>query len=253
MLEFCLVLPIYLLIFGGTFLIFDITMAKLHLQESNRNLAWLQNDRYNNAEQLINKELYKRATAFYDTRNKLENNFSQYAGNVWSFGPETTTTDSDGNEIKEYKWGNRISDVFKDETVELKVNNGWADNLGLSGILDNDYMALYSGNMFLKMDKLSSVYIGAVGVSSVLFPLGRDVLPLYKSAYNLTRAFARDDKGNQIEEAAAANGEMLIMRKSGADQRADVRNVNKLFWTNIIFRSWPSNGTLGDIRLFLGL
>ena len=112
---------------------------------------------------------------------------------------------------------------------------------------------LKKGNMFLKMDKLSSVYIGAVGVSSVLFPLGRDVLPLYKSAYNLTRAFARDDKGNQIEEAAAANGEMLIMRKSGADQRADVRNVNKLFWTNIIFRSWPSNGTLGDIRLFLGL
>ncbi|MBQ9366908.1 MAG: hypothetical protein IJT83_03935, partial [Victivallales bacterium] len=46
MLEFILVLPLYLLLFGGTFLTFELTLARIYLQEANRNLAWLAEDRY---------------------------------------------------------------------------------------------------------------------------------------------------------------------------------------------------------------
>lgn len=256
MLEFCLVLPIYLLIFGGTFLIFDISMGKLHLQESNRNLAWLQDDRYNGSDNLINKELYKRATAFYDARNELEKKWEPMQ-DFWSFGvleevkdsSGKTVKDSEGNPVKEYHWGHRI-EKFKDESVEIDFNNGWADSLRLSGVLDNEYMDFYSGNMYLKMDKVSAVYIGAVGISSVLFSDGNTV-PLYKQAYILTRELAMKDNETVKDQAAAVNGEMLVLRRRKNETRNNVRNVNNLFWQNIIFRSWPSNGTLGDIGLFL--
>lgn len=256
MLEFCLVLPIYLLIFGGTFLIFDISMGKLHLQESNRNLAWIQDDRYNNSDKLINKELYKRATSFYDARNELEKQW-EATQSVWSFGSKEEIETANQECIAEYRWGHELSNGYKGNQVELAVNQSWADSLGLSGVLDNDYMSLYSGNMFLKMDKVSAVYIGAVGVSSVLFPSkynGEETVPLYKSAYTFTRELAKDEEGEEIpDQAAKANGEMLILRRLGNDERNDVRNVNHLFWKNIIFRSWPSSGTWGDVRLFLGL
>lgn len=256
MMEFCLVLPIYLLVFGGTFLIFDISMGKLHLQESNRNLAWLQDDRYNNSDKLINKELYKRATAFYDARNELEKQWDA-AQAVWSFGSKEEVETANQECIAEYRWGHELPEGFKGESVELKVNQSWADSLGLSGVLGNEYSALYSGNMFLKMDKVSAVYIGAVGVSSVLFPAehnGKETAPLYKAAYTFTRKLAEDEDGKTIaDQAAKDNGEMLILRRLGNDQRNDVRNVNHLFWKNIIFRSWPSSGIWGDVRLFLGL
>ena len=158
MLEFCLVLPIYLLIFGGTFLIFDISMGKLHLQESNRNLAWIQDDRYNNSDKLINKELYKRATSFYDARNELEKQW-EATQSVWSFGSKEEIETANQECIAEYRWGHELSNGYKGNQVELAVNQSWADSLGLSGVLDNDYMSLYSGNMFLKMDKVSAINI----------------------------------------------------------------------------------------------
>ena len=252
MLEFCLMLPIYLLIFGGTFLVFDLSMGRLHLQESNRNLAWIQNDRYNDGEKLINKELYKRVTAFYDLRNALEAGMEP-GRNFWDFGPKKESTDANGKQVEEYVWADEISG-FKAHNIELQINNGWADNLNLSGILDNDYMKLYTGNMYLKMAKVSAVYRGAVGVSSVLFPEkrnGAETVPLYDAAYNLTRVLAVEEE-KTLDEAAKFNGEMVIVRRMGEDERKDVNNVNKLFWRNIIFRSWPSNGTLGDVRLFVG-
>ena len=58
MLEFILVLPIYLFLIGGTLLLLDIMLGKVYLQESNRNLAWIQDDRFD-AGGLINKELIR--------------------------------------------------------------------------------------------------------------------------------------------------------------------------------------------------
>lgn len=256
MLEFCLVLPIYLLIFGGTFLIFDISMGKLHLQESNRNLAWLQDDRYNNSDRLINTELYKRVTAYYDARNELEKQWDATQA-VWSFGSKEAVETANQQCIAEYRWGHELPEGYSDDTLALEVNRSWADTLGLSGVLDNEYLTLYSGNMFLNMDKISAVYIGAIGVSSVLFPAeyrGQETVPLYKAAYTFTRKFAEDEDGKKnTAEAARNNGEMLILRRKGTDRRNEVHNVNDLFWQNIIFKSWPSNGPFGDIRIFLGM
>lgn len=257
MLEFCLVLPIYLLIFGGTFLIFDISMGKLHLQESNRNLAWLQDDRYNDSDKLINKELYTRVTAFYDARNELEKQWNA-TQTVWSFGSKEEIETENQECIAEYRWGHELPGGYKGDNVELNVNRSWANTLGVSGVLDNEYLALYSGNMFLQMDKISAVYIGAIGVSSVLFPneyrAKNSPFTSSKAAYIFTRELAKDEEGRpKPYQAATANGEMLVLRRLRNDRRNEVRNVNHLVWQNIIFRSWPSSSMLGDVRLFLEL
>ena len=107
--------------------------------------------------------------------------------------------------------------------------------------------------MGLQMNKVSAAYIGAVGVASVLFPLnnssGQETVPLYKAAYRFTRALeVKDDK----QTIAQANGEMLVIRRINNLERDRVYNVNNLVFQNIIFRSWPSNGPLGNIFLFLG-
>ena len=82
LMEFCLMLPIWLLIFGGTFMVFDVSMARLHLQEANRNLAWLQDDRYD-SEGLINKAVYGSSVLFFENRNALETGLSGEP--MWSF------------------------------------------------------------------------------------------------------------------------------------------------------------------------
>ena len=232
MLEFCLVLPIYLLIFGGTFLLFDLSMGKLHLQESNRNLAWLQDDRYNGSDNLINKELYKRATAFYDARNALEKRWDPVR-DFWTFGEKKS--DSKGEDSEEYRWGERIKEIDKNN-IFLKA--------------DNDFLSLYSGNMELKMDKVSAVYIGAVGASSVFAEDGRG--PLYKSAYTLTRSFSIEN-GKQTDKADAVNPEMIIIRRTNTDTREDITTAS-LKLTEMLFKSWPySDNIIDNARLILGL
>ena len=282
MLEFCLVLPIYLLIFGGTFMIFDLSMARLHLQEANRNLAWIQDDRHGGAQ--INQELYRRCAAYYEVRNTLEQAMSGQT--MWSFGEEYKNYQSDlGDDNASLNpdfWGAGIEKI-KANGEELSVNSSWADKLGgvLSGNWGNDFMNIHYGNMELKMDKVSATYIGAVGVSSVLFPVpdeaGQETVPLYDSRYVLTRA--RNDDGTATAETqkereerqkrertknsypvkTIVNGEMFIVRRTGdGNKREEARTVNDLTplglgGQNILFRSWPSNGLLGDIGVLLGV
>ncbi len=224
MLEFILVLPLYLLLFGGTFLTFDISMAKLHLQETNRNLTWLTGDRYDDGN--IRTTLYKNVKGYYDVRNALESNLtSGTVGKFWDFGNR-----------EEGDWGHRIK-KFKNDSIEISADNNWA--------------SLYSGNMELKMTKLSGVYIGAAAVSSVLFPNG-ETRPLYRSSYTLTRAVPQEN-GNS-DEIPEANGEsLLIHRKAGSD-RFENKEITPLDITTLQFESWPSNGNLiDDARLILGL
>ena len=244
MLEFCLVLPIYLLIFGGTFLIFDITMGKLHLAESNRNLAWICDDRYNDSKNLINKELYRRATAFYDNRNALEKQWEP-AENFWSFSSQDpdklANSEADDENFDRYKWADGIG-KFKDDSVSLDAKN--------------DFLKLYSGNMGLRMDKVSAVYIGAVAVSSVIFPVedqsGNETVPLYKAAYDFTRV--TEEKDEQLIPSKQ-NGEMLIVRRTGTDTRENVKTVNDvLFNGKIMFRSWAhSDNIIDNIKTLLGI
>lgn len=256
LMEFCLMLPIWLLIFGGTFMVFDVSMARLHLQEANRNLAWLQDDRYD-SQGLINKAVYGSAVQFFEARNSLEEGMSGEP--MWSFGDDYQTYSSKKSDKKTDSpqfWGSAPSS-FKENGVELSTSGSIAEGLSsLSGgllqdKLENGYMDLRSGNMELKMTKVSAVYIGAVGLSSVLFPAegGDGTVPLYQSTLTFTRGREASKKGEKRKDV---NGEMLLMRRRETD-RDKVKTVNDLFMDNTVNRSWPSNGSLGDARLLLGM
>lgn len=257
LLEFCLVLPIWLLIFGGTFMMFDVSMARLHLQEANRNLTWLQNDRYD-SQGLINKAVYSSAVQYFENRNALERGLSGEP--MWSFGDayKTYSSKQGGKKTDSPQFWGSTTNSFKGNGVELAVNNSLAEGLStltgglLSDKLENGYMDLHSGNMALEMNKVSAVYIGAVGLSSVLFPAeeGDGTVPLYKSTLTFTRAMETTKKGGS--KPKETNGEMLLMRRRETD-RDKVKTVNDLFMDNTINRSWPSNGALGDAQQLLGI
>ena len=256
LMEFCLVLPIWLLIFGGTFMVFDVSMARLHLQEANRNLAWLQDDRYD-SRGLINRAVYASSVQFFENRNALEKGLSGEP--MWSFGDDYKNYSAKGDSKSDSPkfWGG-TTDSFKENGVELAVNNSVTEGLSsitgglLSDKLENGYMDLRSGNMALEMTRVSAVYIGAIGLSSVLFPgeEGDGAVPLYKSKLTFTRAQETNKKG--VSKPKKVNGEMLLMRRRETD-RDKVKTVNDLFMDNTINRSWPSNGSLGDAQLLLGI
>ena len=256
LMEFCLMLPIWLLMFGGTFMLFDVTMARLHLQEANRNLTWLQNDRYD-SQGLINKAVYSSAVRYFEARNELEESMS--GGPMWGFGDDYTTYSAKSGDKKSGSpqfWGS-TPDSIEENGVELAVNNSVTEGLSslsgglLSDKLENGFMDLHTGNMELEMKKVSAVYIGAVGLSSVLFPgeSGDGTVPLYKSKLTFTRGRETSKNGEKRKEV---NAETLLMRRKDMD-RDKVKTINDLFTENIINRSWPSNGSLGDIKTLLGI
>lgn|GEM_PF-6181996 len=285
MLEFCLVLPIYLLLFGGTFLTFDITMGRLHLQEANRNLAWLQNDRYDtDSEGKINHELYKSAVSYFESRNRLESTMSDEP--MWR--NENSEAEKDIAEKNERnsrptlpKWAHRLSQ-FKDSDSALKINYSLTGDIisripligdKLSEIFNNEFLEMYSGNMPLEMSHVSGVYKGAVGVSSVLFP-NRNAPDLYNQSYTFTRAqVVVGNKGNikcaccgveYIEiydddresqkyvskemRPATVNNEMLLLRRKGDPDIAGEINLCGGYGTviNAIWRNWPVGDSIID-------
>ena len=257
LMEFCLMLPIWLLIFGGTFMLFDVSMARLHLQEANRNLAWLQDDRYD-SRGLINQAVYGSSVQYFENRNALEIGLSGEP--MWSFGDDYQAYSSkqgDSQSGGPNFWGS-APDSVKENGVELSLNGSIANGLSaltgglLSDKLENGYMGIHSGNMELKMAKVSAVYIGAVGLSSVLFPgeAGDGTVPLYKSVLTFTRGQETTQKGETKRKDV--NTEMLLLRRVETD-RDKVKTANDLFIDNTVNRSWPSNGSLGDASLLLGL
>ena len=285
MLEFCLVLPIYLLLFGGTFLTFDITMGRLHLQEANRNLAWLQNDRYDtDSEEKINHELYKSAVSYFESRNSLESTMSDEP--MWwnenSKAEKYIAEKNKRNSRPELpKWAHRLS-IFKDSDSALKINYSLTGDIisqipligdKLSEIFNNEFLEMYSGNMPLEMSHVSGVYKGAVGVSSVLFP-NRNAPDLYNQAYTFTRAQAvvgnkgnikcdccgveyieiyDDDRESQKYVSkemrpATVNNEMLLLRRKGDPNIAGEINLCDGYGTviNAIWRNWPVGDSIID-------
>lgn len=235
MLEFCLMLPIWLLIFGGTFLIFDVSMGRLHLQETNRNLAWIQNDRFDRGDK-INKELYRRATLFYDIRNTLENNLSDEP--MWVFGQQNKK-DRQGN-VSSWLWG-KTDGSFEQDDISL--------DLSLVGnALANNWAMICSGNMELKMKKISAVYLGPIAVSGVLTP-NDDTEPFYQKKYPFTFTRSVDENGNPMLH----NGEMMVLRKKDLDKRREIKDVNGLLEDMTIYRAWPSSGLWDKIGTSLGV
>ena len=203
MLEFVLVLPILLLMFGSTMLTYDLTMANMKLLVANRNLSWLKDDRQ--AGDNIDQDLEKTCSEDFDARNKLEKAFSGGAGgDFWDMG-------SSGD-----NWGRDVGSISLDGVAELDASNGWG--------------SLFSGNMELKMTRLSGVYIGAIGLSSVLSPMDEKE-HYYNAKYNMTRAVGDSD------DPAEINPEALLYKRLDDDSRMTDHYVLEAY--KIALQSWP--------------
>lgn len=255
MLEFVFVLPLYLLLFGGTFLTFELSLARIHLQEANRNLAWLSGDRYDypkeegngsNAEVgYITRQLHKEVRRYYDDRNSLETRISVWAGDLYGYGDQADKPGSWGGSIQAFSEG---SDAAR---ISIEVDNkggNWLKTL----LPDSNWCSLYSGNMELKMNHVSAAYIGAIASSDILHPEEDGERKFYKASYELTRAVGKDDQnsGNNNDKPLVANGEALIIhRKASCVERAEI-NTASLALTRMTLESWPmGEGMLESIMM----
>lgn len=162
-LEFVLMMPVLLLLFGGTLLTYEIFVGKLRLQEANRNHAWLAGDRYGVSGDDINN-LVK---SYFLDRNKRERAVDPSGGDFWtSFGGGSHNVSrkqfGDGHYVGETPWSR-----------------------------------LVVGNMVVKMDKVSAAYIGAIAASSVLQGNGEDDnKALYRAKYDISYTPDPGDDGD---------------------------------------------------------
>ena len=235
MLEFVLVLPVYLLLFGGTFLTFELSLARIHLQEANRNLAWLTGDRYDRPKEgrgstksetgYIATHLHNEVQHYYKERNSLEARISGVAGDLYSYGDNADKPGSWGGGIPSFSEGSDAAKV----SIEVNDNDG---NWLMTLLPANSWCGLYTGNMELKMNHVSAAYIGAIASSDVLYP-GEGGREFYKASYELTRA--TDKAGNNM----AVNGEaLLIHRKSASEERANI-NTASIKLSKMTLEGWP--------------
>ena len=211
--------PILLLLFGATMLWMDISLGKLYIQEANRNLAWLTEDRYDDGK--IKAALYDSVREPYELRNKVEKSFGG-TGDMWKYAGGTTDV-----------WGH----------VESSFPAGMSQYLRTSQKCD--WHAMVSGNMNLKMAHLSGVYMGAVALGSVLQPDG-ETKHLYASAYDFTRS--RMASGSNDVVALSFNPEAVVIHRAYDNDesnmktsRINVDTPNDLL--PVLFQSWPTDGT----------
>ena len=187
--EFMLMLPILLLLFGATMLWMDISLGKMYIQEANRNLAWLTEDRYDTGK--IKKTLYDSVREPYELRNKVEKSFGG-TGDMWKYTGGTTD-----------EWG-RIESRMKSGGQRLMTDQ------------ECHWHAMSTGNMGLKMAHLSGVYMGAVALGSVLHP-DEEKKHLYAAAYDFTR-WRPSSVSNDVSSASQirylANPEAFVIHRA---------------------------------------
>jgi hypothetical protein len=217
--EFMLVMPILLLLFGATMLWMDISLGKMYIQEANRNLAWLTEDRYDDGK--IKAALYDSAREPYELRNKVEKSFGG-TGDMWKYSGGTTNV-----------WGRLISDFASGkQKLDMGSKCKWNE--------------MASGNMDLKMAHLSGVYMGAVALGSVLHPDG-ETKHLYAEAYDFTRS--RSGGGTNDAVALDKNLESVVIHRAiGNDIREKINTPNDLVsfplpLGGLLYESWPTDGT----------
>lgn len=212
LLEFMLMMPVLLVLFGATMLWMEISLGKMYIQEANRNLAWLSGDRYDDGR--IKNALYDSAREPYELRNNVEKNFGG-TGDMWKYASGSTSS-----------WG-RVERLFRNGGQRLKATENCKWN------------EMVSGNMNLRMAHLSGVYMGAVAIGSVLHPNG-EWNHLYAASYDFTRA-GRTASTNDTA-TAAVNIEAIVIRRARAnDQRENINSPNKLL--PLLVQTWPTDGT----------
>lgn len=149
-LEFLLMLPVLLLLFGMTMLFYDDFHGQLHLQESNRLLAWAIGDRYA-ADVSQDEKVVAAAKEQYLRRNAWEKALDSSGDDFWTFGDKPDS------------WAVRIE----------QRNTPAGENRVFYGT--NAWATLTAGNMELKMTKVAPSYIGILAVSSAVQGMGEKV------------------------------------------------------------------------------
>ena len=223
MLEFVLVLPIYLFLIGGTMLMYELFMAKLHLQEANRTLAWAVGDRYfagRGNEEDFKAALYDAVCGYYARRNDIDNAIHKNQMTLWGFGKNRDL------------WGVGIVHKLKPDGTKFVGETGW-------GILT-------AGNMQLQMNRVSAAYIGALGAPSVLDRNHSEnrAPDLYNVSYDLTRTTPVVDE-NDIEDEDFSPESYVYrrVRPTTENNRTGMTNDNKPVYLKnlykIVMDSWP--------------
>ena len=210
-LEFILMMPVLLLLFGGTLLTFEVIVGKLHVQEANRNLAWLGADRYLGGSASIEAKIRE----YFTDRNRREKAIDSAGGNLWKV--------SDGGTY------NVVTKKFEDKVYI--GNTPWA--------------GMMAGNIVIKTEKVSAAYMGAIAVSSVLQANSEDdAKALYRASYDIS--YAEDpgkDNGTIASDSFLPEAYVLMRsRNAKGEDEAEYRTDN---YTNDVWKislqAWAKN------------
>lgn len=221
MLEFVLVLPIYLFLIGGTMLMYELFMAKLHLQEANRTLAWTVGDRYfaeQGNEDDFKMALYNAVCGYYVRRNDIDNAIHKNPTTLWGFGKNRDL------------WGVGIVHKMKSDGKKFVGETGW-------GILT-------AGNMQLQMNRVSAAYIGALGVPSVLDRNHSENRSpdLYNVSYDMTRTTPVVDEDETEDEDFSPESYVYRRIMPTPENNRTGKTEDTVYLKNlykIVMDSWP--------------
>lgn len=214
-LEFILMLPIYLLLIGGTMLVFELGMGKLHLQEANRNLAWAGGDRYFTDVSAASKKLNTFIQEYYVRRNMQEYAISG-SRDYWMFGDKSNF------------WAASVTSKKTGEGVFYP---------------DTEWGLMAAGNMELRMNRLSGAFLGMIAVSSVLHPVSADDPPpkVYDKSFVLTRTVVPENE----ETEADFQPESYLYKRRNSNAERSGSNIEKAY--SVISESWPGLDAKGQI------
>ena len=216
-LEFILMMPILLLLFGGTLLTFEIFVGKFRLQEANRNLAWLANDRYHSGDAAFERAVGNLSKDYFRDRNSREKNVDPGGGDLWSsFG------------------GGAYNIVRKQFGGEYYLGH-------------TPWSSMMVGNMVVKMEKVSAAYMGAIAVSSVLQSDEEvnDGKALHRAPYDISHTPDPGADGDMAGDDFSP--EAYVLRRYINDNGSDESNYRNLKYKEDVWRisleAWPKMET----------
>ena len=216
-------------------LTFDLMMAKLHLQEANRNLAWIAGDRFFDgpAKEEFKARFHALICKYFTDRNSLEMRIKDNEVPMWSFGSQQDF------------WGIGI--------LEKETDKGTFNGTTNWGIL-------VAGNMQLTMSRVSGSYVGPLGVSSVLYPNKQRTLSkaddpksekseqeeedkenavdLYKASYDLTRTPVPGSEEAIIKSDFMPESYLFRRNRDNLQRDSEEQYLKRVF--HIVTESWPS-------------
>ena len=206
-LEFLLMLPVLLLLFGVTLLTYDTLSGKLRLQQANRLFAWTTGDRYAKDKKKFDRQVVTAAKKPFADRNAIENALDASAGDMWGYGKN------------ERMWAVNIE----------RKNTGSGIFIGAT-----PWALLAAGNMELEMKKVSGAYLGVLGVSSVVQANGEDVgKGIVASKFDLTHTLAGGDTAS-----TDYSPESMVVRRFGNKHDYRIKHYRDRVW-EIASEEWP--------------